>query len=109
MPETQPTFVAEYIPHCSKLIRVARADLVAFKSGTEIEGKRNAMKIRNRNIPKGRAGNLAAKAICFLVECIRADGEIKRRSCENSGGDARFERRFAVDKSTGDSPRRPRR
>ena len=64
MPETQPTFVAEYIPHCSKLIRVARADLVAFKSGTEIEGKRNAMKIRNRNIPKGRAGHLAAKAIC---------------------------------------------
>ena len=66
MPETQPTSVAEYIPHCGKLIRVARADLVAFKSGTESEGKRNAMKIRNRNIPKGRAGHLAAKAICFL-------------------------------------------
>ena len=68
--------MAEYISHCGKLIRVARADLVAFKSGTEIEGKRNAMKIRNtrRNIPKGRAGHLAAEAICFLAECIRTDG-----------------------------------
>ena len=44
MPETYHTSVPEYIPHCSTLIRAARANLVALESGNEIEGKRNASK-----------------------------------------------------------------